>query len=87
MKPEIKFGLVFSGSVFNSFWMWLIIMQFGGFVTLHITMMFFSTILILIGVFFPTLVDIVCPKCGRPCKDDHNYCPWCGIKFRNMRYL
>lgn len=50
-------------------------------------MMLLSIILCYFGLFMPSIVEVVCPKCGYVCKEEHNFCPNCGIEFKKMRTL
>lgn len=87
IKLEYKFGLVLFGVVFNSFWFALVIIQFKGFFLTSFAMMLFSLLICFFGLFAPTLIDVVCPKCNYSVKEEHNYCPNCGLEFKEMRTL
>jgi len=87
IKAEVKFGILLFGLTLNTFWLAITILQFRGFVIMSLPMMLLSTLLCYFGLFVPSFVEIVCPKCGCSCKEEHNYCHNCGIEFKRMRKI
>jgi len=87
IKLEFKFGIILFGLVFNTFWFVITVLQFRGFVLMTFPMMLFSIILCFFGLFAPTFIEVICPKCNYPVKEEYHYCPNCGLEFKEMRTL